>query len=142
MTNRIISRFLGTFVAVMLLLATGMAKKETKTYPEEGKVVGTGTAEHGNRVRSHIYKVETATKVFVLDCGTRFGFSGGECGGGNKKLEVGDVIHFRLEKDWIYIPVTETVTDSDRTDHQESGEQRLRVVSQELRPAASPEKPQ
>jgi hypothetical protein len=121
------------FAGIVMLAQPTFGKKEPKTYPEEGKVTGVGTTEHGNRIKSHIYKVETATRLLVLDCGTRFGFSGGECGG-DKKLQVGDVIHFRREKDLVFIPASQTLRDSDGVSHREPDEQKLRVVSEELKP--------
>ena len=44
--------------------------------------------------------VETDTKSYLLECGHKpvFGSMGEECGG-SKKLQLGDVIHFRIEKD-------------------------------------------
>jgi hypothetical protein len=117
--------------AFSLVLLTGrvFGEKAAKTYPEEGKVVGTGMAERGQEVKSHLYKVETGTRIFVLDCGTRFGFSGGECGG-QRKIQIGDAVHFRVDKNWVYIPII--------TDDQHTGEQKLRIVSQELKQDGKP----
>ncbi len=116
-------------VWLLLLMGSVFGEKATKTYPEEGKVVGTGMAERGQEVKSHLYKVETATRIFVLDCGTRFGFSGDECGG-QRKIQIGDTVHFRVDKNWVYIPITAA--------EQHTGEQKLRIVSQELKQDGKP----
>jgi len=50
---------------------------------------------------------------------------GEECGG-SKKLQVGDVIHFRIEKGQAYIPIT-------RTDNS-AAEEKLRILSTALKP--------
>jgi len=102
-----------------------MGEKPAKNYPEEGKVVGTGMAERGQEVKSHVYKIETATKIFVLDCGTRFGFSGGECGG-QKKIQIADIVHFRVERSSAFIPI------QGADGH--TGEQKLHILAQELKP--------
>jgi hypothetical protein len=131
------------FVLIILCLSfsveNSFAGKAPKTYPEEGKVVGIGSAEHYNRTHSHLYKVETATTLFLLDCGTRLGFSGGECGG-EKKLQIGDVIHFRVEKEWAYIAVTQTSTNENGTEKKQAGEQKLRIVREELLSGTQPDK--
>ena len=115
---------LAIFTMVSSVLAGAIfAKNVPKNYPEEAKVTGIGTDEHANRVHSHVYKLETENKILVLDCGTRFGFSGGECGG-DKKIQIGDVIHFRREKNSAYIPITYSG---------EQTEQKLRIVSEEMK---------
>lgn len=76
-------------------------------------------------MKSHLYRIETATRIFVLDCGTRFGFSGGECGG-QKKIQIGDTVHFRAEKNSVYIPI--------QAGDGHTSEQKLRIVAQELKP--------
>ena len=107
-------------VLVGILAGIAFAKKEPNTYPEEGRVIGTGTTEHTRTNGSifgtggttngsvssrskytHTYKVQTATKVFELDCGKEavFHSTGAECLSGGKPIQVGDVIHFRIEKD-------------------------------------------
>ena len=123
-------------LTVCFFSSVAVAKKPPKAYPEEGKVIGTGVLEHQVGMYSHTYTLETGAKVYLLDCDKRgnvFHHTGEECGG-NKRLQVGDTIHFRVEKEWLYIPVTETSTDSDRIDHTEQTEQRLRVLREELKP--------
>ena len=126
-------------LSLSMLAGTSLAKKPAKTYPEEGKVTGTGTLEHYVGKFSHTYKVETATSILVLDCGktpTMFPGTGEECGGSNK-IKLGDVIHFRVEKDFAYIPVMGNAADdptdsSNHSTHQEQSEQKLRILSQQL----------
>jgi hypothetical protein len=50
---------------------------------------------------------------------------GEECGG-SKKLQVGDVIHFRIDKDRAYIPITKA--------YNSAGEEKLRILSTALKP--------
>ena len=117
-------------LALVVLSQAGFAKNEPKTYPETGKVIGLGTAENPARngaVFTRTYKIETAMKIYELDCGKSpiFAHVGGECGG-EKKLHLGDAIHFRTQKEWVYIPITEKGTDT--------VEQRLRIISEDLKP--------
>jgi hypothetical protein len=108
--------------------ATAFAKKQPKTYPEEAKVIGIGTSQ----LVRYTYRVETDTKIYELECDKlpRPGltsYTPRECGGA-KKIQIGDVIHFRNEKAWAYIPVTEA--------DGHTGEQRLRILREDLKPAA------
>jgi len=133
-----------SMLALIVLPLAAFAEKEAKTYPEQGKIVGMGTSGHtvssgggmvtngtGNvnmssrEVYTHVYKVQTDTKVYELDCGKKPAFhsTGAECGG-DKKFEVGDVIHFREEKGWAYVTIT-------RNGHPD--EQKLRILNEELR---------
>ncbi len=124
-------------LASVVLSQGAFAKDEPKTYPEEGKIVGTGT--HGARPSfTRTYKVETSAKIYELDCNKAPflpGFipgttsTGGECGG-DKKLKIGDVIHFRTKKEWVYLPIQENTG---------SGEQKLRIISEEMKSAAKPQ---
>lgn len=85
------------------------AKKE---YPIAGNVAALGTHEviAGNQGVSGVhrtYTVKTPTKVFVLECsywmnGYHF-HSPTECGG-DKTIAIGDVLHFRVEKNLAIIP--------------------------------------
>src|SRR5579883_2832708 len=83
-------------LALMLLAAPGtFAKKPPRTYPEEGKIIGTSInqVEH-----TRTYRVVTDARTYELDCGKHpelFSSTPGECGG-DKKLQIGDVIHFRV----------------------------------------------
>jgi hypothetical protein len=129
-------------MGLMILSGTASAKHEPKNYPESGKVIATGLDQHdkshpvsgGNgtpvtgggtyTVYSHTYKVETDTKIYELDCGKvpMFFHTTGKGCGGQKEIQIGDVIQFRIEKDSAFIPLPD------------GSEQKLRVLSQELKP--------
>jgi len=99
-------------LALSLLSVTVFANKEPKTYPEEGKIVATGLTEwviNNKHQHAHTYTVVTSARSYLLECGHKpvFGSMGEECGG-SKKLQIGDVIHFRTEKELAYIPITKT----------------------------------
>ena len=127
-----------SFLLVGVLAGIAFAKKEAKTYPEEGKVIGAGTAGHTadnhgffgtNKTvtkYSHTYKVQTEKDILELDCGKIPFYSnsktGDECGG-DKPIKIGDVLHFRIENGWAYIPVTETGAAG-------QSEQKLRILSE------------
>ena len=61
-----------------------------------------------------------------MDCGKEavFHSTGAECLAGSKPIQVGDVLHFRIDKDYAYIPLL---------DHNgtQSGEEKLRILSAE-----------
>jgi hypothetical protein len=130
---------LGLTLAYLVLSQATFAAKAPKTYPEVGKVTGTGTGKRavgqGGTAFTRTYRVETDTKIFELDCGKMpfFSRTGGECGG-EKKLQIGDEIHFRTQKEWVYIPIT----GKDATGKEVSSEQKLRILSEELKPDAKP----
>jgi PEGA domain len=133
-------------VLIGILAGIAFAKKEPKPYSEEGRVIATGTTEHtptsgsifgapGGMTNGSVssrskytrtYKVQTATKIFELDCGKEavFHSTGAECLAGSKPIQVGDVLHFRIDKDYAYIPVL----DQNGT---QSGEEKLRILSAE-----------
>jgi hypothetical protein len=124
-------------LALSLLSVTAFANKEPKTYPEEGKIVATGLTEwvvNNKHQYAHTYTVVTGAKSYVLECGHKpvFGSMGEECGG-SQKLQIGDVIHFRIEKDRVYIPITKTDSSV--------AEEKLRILSTALRPDAPADKP-
>jgi hypothetical protein len=119
------------------LCASAFAGADPKTYPEEGKIVATGLSEwvvNSKHQYAHTYTVTTNTKSYVLECSHKplFGTMGEECGG-SKKLQLGDLIHFCIEKDKAYIPITK----SDNS----VGEEKLRIVSTALKPDAAADKP-
>jgi hypothetical protein len=126
----------------VFVLPVAAAGKEPKTYSESGKVIGIGQSEHtkthpvtGNNmgggsysVYSHTYKIETDTKIYEMDCGKTpmfFGSTGKECGG-DKPLQIGDVIHFRVEKGSAHIPLSD------------GSEQKLRILNEEAKPETKP----
>ncbi len=136
-----------SLLAVTVLARVAFAEKHPKEYPEQGKIVGVGTngrtVPAGNTSRTvytHVYKVETDTKMFQLDCGKipLFTSTGGECGG-DKKLQIGDVLHFRVKNQWAYIPIMQTETDNITGVKQTvPAEEKLRILSEDLKPDAKP----
>jgi hypothetical protein len=118
---------LALFILTVVVLSAAAAAKEPKAYPESGKVIGIGQKEHttGNsgRAYSHTYKIETGTKIYELDCGkTPLFFGTGEECGGDKPLQIGDVIHFRVEKGSARIPLSD------------GSEEKLRILNEEAKP--------
>ena len=119
-----------TFFVLMLALTVPayVLAKNSKTYPDEGKIVATGHTEwviNRQHQYAHTYTVVANGKRYVLECGHKplFGSMGEECGG-SKKLQIGDVIHFRMENDRVYIPITKL--------DNSTGEEKLRILSTEL----------
>ena len=133
---------LALFIFGLVVFSAVAAAKEAKTYPESGKVIGIGQNEHtkthphtGNNmgggsysVYSHTYKIETDTRIYEVDCGKTpmfLGSTGKECGG-DKPLQIGDVIHFRVEKGSAHISLSD------------GSEQKLRILNEEAKPDAKP----
>ncbi len=117
-------------LALGLLPVSVFASKDAKTYPEEGKIVATGLSEwviNSKRQYARTYTVVTGGKSYLLECGHRplFGSTGEEYGG-SKKLQIGDVIHFRIDKDKAYVPITKT--------DNSAAEEKLRILSTALKP--------
>jgi hypothetical protein len=116
-------------LALCIPTATALAKSEPKAYPENGKVIGIGTSES---IRA-TYEVETESEVYKLECekvprpGLK-SYTPRECGG-SRKIQIGDVIHLRKDKSWVYIKIDENGRDT---------EQKLRILSEELRPGVRP----
>ena len=89
-----------------------------KDYPIEGTVTALGTSQEttggGSTSTSTVvhrtYTVKTPTRVFVLQCPYWMnGFhihSASECGG-KKKIEIGDAIRFRVEKNRAHVLTSE-----------------------------------
>jgi hypothetical protein len=130
------------FIFALVVFSAVATAKEAKAYPESGKVIGIGQNEHtkthpktGNNtgggsysVYSHTYKIETDTRVYEMDCGKTpmfLGSTGKECGG-DKPLQIGDVIHFRVEKGSAHISLSD------------GSEQKLRILNEEAKPDAKP----
>jgi hypothetical protein len=111
-----------------------------KDYPMEGKVAALGTSQeltgggatpvvngagggggHVSTIIHRTYTVKSSSRVYVLECPHWMnGFhihSPSECGG-NRKIEIGDVIHFRIAKNHAFI----------RTD--KGKEEKLNVLSE------------
>jgi hypothetical protein len=118
-------RYSGLHVALVCCLAySTVAFGGGKEYPLEGKVVALGTNQEmiggsgplvvngkgsGAGVSTAVhrtYTVKSQTRVYVLECPYWMsGFhihSPSECGG-TKKIEISDVIHFRMAKNYAYI---------------------------------------
>jgi len=113
-----------------------VAKKEARAYPEEGKIVATGLTEwviNSKHQYAHTYTVVTNARSYVLECSHKpvFGTMGEECGG-SKKLQIGDVIQFRIENDRVYIAI--------RKIDNSAGEEKLRILSTALGPDSESDK--
>ena len=96
-----------------------------KDYPIQGTVTALGTSQEtttggastavvgGSSVVTHVhrtYTVKTPIRVFVLECphwmdGFHI-YSATECGG-KKKIEIGDAIRFRVEKNRAHVLTSE-----------------------------------
>jgi len=129
---------LGVFIlALGILSVTALASKEPRTYPEEGKILATGLTEwvvNSQHQYAHTYTVVTNAKSYLLECGHKplFGSMGEECGG-SKKLQIGDVIHFRIDKNQAYIPITKI--------DNSVAEEKLHILSTTLKPDAPTDRP-
>lgn len=124
-------------LALVMLSLTAFASKDPKPYPEAGKIVATGVTEwviNRQHQFAHTYTVVTDSRSYVLECSHKpiFGTMGEECGG-SKKLQIGDIIHFRIDKNEAYIPITKT-DDS-------VGEEKLHILSTALKPDAPTDAP-
>lgn len=127
----------GITLIVGLVSISAFASKEPKTYPEEGKIVATGVTEwvvNRKHQFAHTYTVVTNARSYVMECSHKpvFGTMGEECGG-TKKLQIGDAIHFRIDKSEAYIPITKT--------DNSNGEEKLHILSTALSPEAPAAKP-
>jgi hypothetical protein len=104
-------------IALLCCLAYSIAAfAGERDYPLQGSVVALGTTQEMiggggpgpvSTMLHRTYTVKSSTKVYVLECPNWMnGFhihSPSECGG-SKKIEIGDVIHFRVAKTYAYIP--------------------------------------
>jgi hypothetical protein len=125
-------------LALTLLSATSFANKDPKSYPEEGKIMATGLSEwvsNSKHQHAHTYTVVSGAKSYLLECSHKpvFGSMGEECGG-TKKLQIGDVIHFRIEKDHVFIPISKP--------DNSAAEERLLIMSTALNPNVPADKTQ
>ena len=112
-------------IFVVAMIQPVARAENTHVYPIAGKIVG----RSANQItRTVTYRVLTESKIYELDCGKHAVFSSTppECGG-EKKLQIGDEIHFRLEKNKAYLPVESSVDPS--------GEQKLRILREEAKPS-------
>lgn len=126
---RILSAITLTALTIFALQGAAIAKKQPKTYSEQGKVIGSSIAErlasfpgpHAERKR--IYRVETDTRTYEFECGWQEG-----CGG-TKKLQIGDTVHFRIANESVYIPAPE--------EGNSTHEDKLRIVKEDLKAGAA-----
>jgi len=112
--------------------SVAFAGGDPKTYPEEGKVTGTSTTDvhgsgpHGEHTLTMpSYKIETDTRIYEVRCANSFA-----CGGKNK-LEIGEVIRFRVGKKMGKQCVFFQAPGDDK-------ERYVLVLSEELKPDAKP----
>lgn len=122
--------FLALVVVLALIISvSALGKSEPKTYPQEGKVFGTGTTlvpmPNGGSISMPTYKIETDTKIYEVRCSNSLA-----CGGKNK-LEIGEVIHFRegTKMRVQYLFYQAPGDDKERT---------VMLMSQELKPDPKP----
>lgn len=136
-----------SLLVVTMLAAASLviASEKGKGYPVLGKIIATSlnqvprqqttTGPNGAVYSSRVivvtrtYTVQTQDKTYVLDCGKHphiFSSTPGECGG-DKKLQVGDELHFRLEKNAAWIAAPEAANPDQ--------EQKLRVLKEDLNSA-------
>ena len=122
-----------------------IAQARNKEYPLQGEVVALGINQEmiaappvvhgtgggsGDTIQHRTYTVKSSTRVYVLEC--PYSMNGvhihapRECGG-EKNIAIGDVIHFRLEKNRAYVQ-----TDKGK-------EQRLSLVSEAKNEASQKE---
>lgn len=125
-------------LALVMLSPAAFAGKDPKSYPDAGKIVATGVTEwviNRQHQFAHTYTVVTDSRTYVLECSHKpiFGTLGEECGG-SKKLQIGDIVHFRIDKNQAYIPITKI--------DNSAGEEKLHILSTALPPDATTEKPQ
>jgi hypothetical protein len=134
--------FLFCILTAFILCGSALAKDPPGSYPETGKVIDKGMNPHVNNfVRvangsvsgtstsstsfTHIYRVETAQRIFALDCLKYKAFKMKDCGGENG-MQIGDVIHLRIEKGWAYVPLPG------------GKEDKLQILSDEAKPEDQP----
>ena len=135
---RIFAVLVLSVLTVIVPAGTLSAKRQPKTYSEEGKVIAKGLHEYVEYAHTygekytHTYTVVTNTRVYLLDCQEEPGLleSTGPDSGGDKRMQIGDVIHFRVDKGWAVIAVTGTDRQSGE---RQNFEQKLRILNEELK---------
>ena len=122
-------------IVFLFLTAMVFAKEKKKEYPESGKVTainlnqirrrgGGGANGSGSHIeRKYVYRVETETRIYELECENSALFSTPVCKRNGKPIALGDALQFRIEKEWAYVPKE---PDSD-------SEPRFRVLSTEMK---------
>ena len=125
-----------------------MALARDKEYPLQGEVVALGTSQEMAGIPSppvvngtgggsgglittvhRTYTVKSSTRVYVLECpNSGLIYALRECGG-KKKIAIGDVLHFRVEKNFACIQMDK------------GKEQHLRVLSEAKNETGKKEEP-
>ncbi|MGA2654137.1 MAG: hypothetical protein ABSF28_26750, partial [Terracidiphilus sp.] len=110
------SSFFCVLLAICLLPAWPK-DKQAPDYPLSGKVLSTSAKG------AHSYQVETDTRIYLLLCDKVKGlhFSMPECKAGDKPIETGDTIHFRVDDDSAYLAAAKGAEDG------------LRILTMELK---------
>ncbi len=115
-------------LAAILLPTYASGGENEKQYPIQGKVTAraiTSDIFGGKDVtttKHRVYTVQTSNRTYVLECeywlnGIHI-HSARECGG-SKAIQLGDLLHFRIENDYAYV----------QTD---KGEDRLDILSEAI----------
>lgn len=109
-----------SFICIVLaicLLPAWAKDKQAPDYPLSGKVLSSSAKG------PHSYQVETDSRIYLLLCEKVKGmhFSYPECKAGDKLIETGDTIQFRVNDDWVYLAAAK------------GGEDGLRVLTLELK---------
>ncbi len=138
----VIRIFLVSSFVFLMLPESSLASQQPGKYPQEGRVIATAVHEvavttyahiggpNGGSVvpvhtvrRTRIYTVESETQTYELNCrkaSQLFSAKIIECGGDNP-WHIGDLVHFRVEGYWAFIPAPESTDPAQ--------EQKLRVLS-------------
>lgn len=104
-------------VLAICLLPAWAKDKQAPDYPLSGKVLSSSAKG------PHSYQVETDSRIYLLLCekvkGLHFGMP--ECKSGDKPIETGDTIHFRVDDDLAYLAAAKGAEDG------------LRILTMELK---------
>jgi hypothetical protein len=101
---------------VFCLLPSWAKDKQAGNYPLRGKVLS--SSPEGE----YFYQVETDSRVYLMKCEKVPGLRGSmpECMFDDRAIMNGDMLQFRVEGDWAYMPVAK-------------GEEELRIFTTELK---------
>jgi len=118
MSCKVPKSFVLTFAVLSLVLPALADDPPATDYNETGTVLST-VDKHG-----HYYQVATDSLIFLFLCTKVKGFQFGspECKIGDKPIAKNDVVHFRIEGDWAYMPLASPST-----------EEKLRIMATELK---------
>lgn len=124
-------RHFGLPLLLCFLAFPSLIRANGKDYPLQGTVAALGTSQEttgggSSPVFTHThrtYTVKTSTRIFVLECPYSMDairiLAPSECGG-KRKIQIGDTIHFRIEKSNARLLTAE------------GKEEKLRVVSEAM----------